>query len=255
MPRLSRKFLSGKFFHVMVQGINKEFIFNTNENKDKYKKIILKNYEKVDESELNILSYCLMSNHTHFLFFCENFPLLSTFMHKVNSAYSKYYNKSYSRVGYVFRDRFKVQEIIDMDHLYNCIRYIHNNPVKAGICSSMGDYKYSSYNEFFGLKEIINDKSIELLFGNNSNYISCFENIHVNFNSKDFLEIRDTDIKDFTNAYLSRNCISFNDIKNNKVELKIFIKEAKKETNITLTDLATFLGLSRNIVGYQYRKP
>ena len=93
-----------------------------------------------------------MSNHTHFLFFCENFSNLSDFMHKINSSYSSYYNKSQSRVGYVFRDRFNVQPIIDIDHLYNCIRYIHNNPVKAGICSSMGDYPFSSYNEFMRYK-------------------------------------------------------------------------------------------------------
>ena len=153
MPRLSRKFLYGNYFHVMVQGINKEYIFDSNENKNKYKEIIINNYEKIDNSKLNILSYCFMSNHTHFLFFCENSSILSMFMHKINSSYSKYYNKSHSRVGYVFRDRFKVQPINDMDHLYNCIRYIHNNPVKAGICASMGDYPYSSYNEFLRVKK------------------------------------------------------------------------------------------------------
>lgn len=153
MPRLSRKFLYGNFFHIMVQGINKEFIFDTNEDKNKYKNIIIKKYEDIDNSKLNILSYCIMSNHTHLLFFCEEFSLLSTFMHKINSSYSHYYNKSRSRVGYVFRDRFKVQIIKDYDHLYNCLKYIHNNPVKAGICSSMGDYPYSSYNEFLRFKK------------------------------------------------------------------------------------------------------
>ncbi len=148
MPRISRKNLSGNFFHAMVQGINREYIFNSDKNKKVYKNIIIKHYETFASHEFNILSYCLMSNHTHFLFYCNDFSQLSSFMHKVNSAYSKYYNKSSSRVGYVFRDRFRVQEITDINHLFNCLNYIHNNPVKAGMCDEMGDYPYSSYNEF-----------------------------------------------------------------------------------------------------------
>lgn len=255
MPRLSRKFLYGNFFHIMVQGINKEFIFDTSEDKNKYKNIIIKKIDDTDNSKLNILSYCIMSNHTHFLFFCEDFPFLSKFMQKINSSYSNYYNKSRSRVGYVFRDRFNVQIIKDYNHLYNCLKYIHNNPVKAGICASMEDYSYSSYNEFIGSKNIINETSIKILFGNTPDYLSCFKSIHQNFDFEDFLEVKDTDINDFTNKFLSENNVIISDIKNDKYLLKKFIKDAKKETDITLTDLSAFLGLSRNIIEYQYRKP
>ena len=106
-----------------------------------------------------------------------------------------------------------------------------------------------------GTKEIITNASIKLIFGNVSNFNNLFEAIHKNFNCDDFLELKDMDITDFTDKFLSENNISFDNIRNNKFILKKFVKEAKRETNISQTELANFLGLSRNIVGYQYRKP
>ena len=56
--------------------------------------------------------------------------------------YGRYYNKKYNRVGYVFRDRYKSEGIHREEHLYSCIRYIYNNPVKAGLCSHAKEYSY-----------------------------------------------------------------------------------------------------------------
>ena len=251
MPRLARKNLNSSIFHVMVQGINREYIFNTNNNKNTYKKIIIENY---DDYDLNILSYCLMDNHSHFLMFCEDFPVLSKFMHNINMRYSKYYNKLNNRVGYVFRDRFKIQQIMDRDQLYNCLRYIHNNPVKANICSNMEDYAYSSYNEFINKKEIINDKSLELLFGSNKNFESTFKMIHNTFDSDDFIDVKNMTISDFVDNFINENKVSLSDIKNNKCILNSFVKNAKKETDITFKDLAELLNVSVGTVVYHFNK-
>lgn len=251
MPRIPRKNLNSSFFHVMVQGINREYIFNTNENKNTYKKIIIENHENYD---LNFLSYCLMDNHSHFLMFCEDFPILSKFMHNINMKYSKYYNKLNNRVGYVFRDRFKIQQIMDRNQLYNCLRYIHNNPVKANICSHMRDYAYSSYNEFLNKKEIINDKSLELLFGTNKNFENIFTMIHNNFNSDDFIDVKNMNISDFIDNFTKEHHISLNDISNNKNMLHDFVFNAKKETNVTFKDLAKLLNVSARTVQYHYKK-
>ena len=88
------------------------------------------------------------------------------------------FNKKYKRVGYVFRDRYKAEGIYTENHLYSCIKYIHNNPVKANLCMLMKEYKYSSYNEYLKEKRIINDESIELLFGKIRDYKKDFNFIH-----------------------------------------------------------------------------
>ena len=250
MPRIARKDLNSNFLHVMVQGINKEYIFDSFQNKNKYKRIILENIKNFKFAELCILSYCFMDNHSHFLFYCDNFPTLSKFMQLTNSRYSRYYNKINNRVGYVFRDRFKVQQIMDIDQLYNCLKYIHNNPVKACICNEMSNYYFSSFNEFTGKvpRTLINEKSIKLLFGNTNDFLQQFNMIHKNFNSEDFLDIKEVNISDFTRLFLRNFSISLDEIKKNKIVMKEFIKEARKQTDVTQTELANILGISKSTV-------
>lgn len=157
MSRLPRMRMSATFFHILVQGINKSFIFNTPKEMEKYLFFISK-YKK--DYFINIIAYCIMNNHAHLLVEVKNIEDLSSFMHKINTNYAIYYNKKHDRVGYVFRNRYKSQEICNERYLYNCIAYIHNNPVKAKICKNAEEYKFSSCNEFTK-KEIIEYKKHE----------------------------------------------------------------------------------------------
>ena len=132
MPRIPKEYINTSFFHIMVQGINKEYVFNNNKDKEKYLKIMKDTKEEIND--IQIVSYCVMDNHVHILIYIEDTNNLIKFMHKVNLKYAKYYNKKYDRVGYVFRDRYKTQPIFYEKHLYQCIDYIHQNPVKAHMC-------------------------------------------------------------------------------------------------------------------------
>ena len=96
-----------------------------------------------------------MDNHVHILIKEDSIERVSHFMHKINTIYAMYFNKKYNRIGYVFRDRYKSQAIYSEKQLYTCINYIHNNPVKAGICKIASEYEYSSYNEYIENKEKI----------------------------------------------------------------------------------------------------
>ena len=69
------------------------------------------------------------------------------------------------RVGYVFRDRYYVQIITTVEQLWNCIAYIHNNPVKAEIVEKPENYNFSSYKEYKCIQDLITEESIELVFG------------------------------------------------------------------------------------------
>lgn len=177
MPRIARRSAQSCFFHIIVQGINKEQIFKETRFIEKYKEIIL---NKMENSKVNILAYCIMNNHAHFLIYSEKCEELSKFMQRLNTSYSQFYNKINRRVGYVFRDRYFSQEILSQRQLYSCLRYIHNNPVKACICKFMREYNYSSYNEFLGKRGIINRQSIELLFGTMQEFKAQFQIIHNN---------------------------------------------------------------------------
>lgn len=247
MPRIARKNSQSNFYHVIVQGINKKYIFNKRDFINKYKQIIL---SKLKESNITILAYCIMNNHAHFLIFSEKCEFLSKFMQRVNTSYSQYYNKINNRVGYVFRDRYYSQDILNTKQLYSCLKYIHNNPVKAHICSSMEQYKYSSYNEFLGKKIIINEDSINLLFGNSEDYKKDFYLIHNSVNNEDFgfNDIKDKEIKDFIMENEKKYNRNIKELKKDKNILRRLIQDARKQTDVTIIELANILDLSKSAI-------
>lgn len=253
MPRIARKNSNSNFYHIIVQGINKKYIFNESEFINKYKQIILSKKEK---SNVTILAYCIMNNHAHFLIFSEKIEYLSKFMQRVNTSYSQYYNKIHKRVGYVFRDRYYSQDILNQKHLYSCIKYIHNNPVKAHICDSMHQYQYSSYNEFFEKKMIINDDSIKLIFGKSKDYKKDFYLIHNSEDSDDFSfeDIKDKEIKEVIKEIEKRYNKKIKELKNNKIILKQIIQQMRKETDVTLVELADILNLSKSTIHNYFKR-
>ena len=247
MPRIARKNFISKFHHVIVQGINKEYIFKNSQYINTYKNIILK---KLEKSDITILSYCIMNNHAHFLIYSANIENLSKFMQRINTSYSKYYNKENNRVGYVFRDRYYTQEILDKNQLYNCMRYIHNNPVKAGIVKNFSEYKYSSYNEFTGDGKIINSESIKLLFGTSKTYINQFNQIHKVFKEESFADVdkKEKSIKDFIIEEEKRYGKKIKDIKCEKKVVKEIVKKARVQTDVTIKELATIFEIPKSTI-------
>lgn len=160
MARIPRKDIKEPFVHVMVQGINKEHIFNQEVNIKKY----LKEMKKfLMETNILVIEYCIMSNHAHFLMYVKNMNSLTKLMHKVNLKFANYYNKKNDRVGYVFRERFKVQSIKTQEHLYMCIKYIRENPVKANICDNIEAYRYTGLNQDYFENKIVAENLIEVL--------------------------------------------------------------------------------------------
>ena len=129
MPRKARKDMKTEYLHVMSQGINKEFIFRTDELKKKYKNL-LKKY--IEESNAKILSYCIMGNHAHVLFHTIEPYEVTKVMQMVNTNFAMHYNYINKRVGVVFRNRYFTQPILSKEQLtkkkfeYFCKKIIRN---------------------------------------------------------------------------------------------------------------------------------
>ena len=245
MPRIARINSQSNFHHIMVQGINKEYIFKDEFHIENYLNIIIK---KLIDSNINILAYCIMNNHTHFLIYSEKNDYLSKFMQKVNTSYSQFYNHYNKRVGYVFRDRYLSQDILSQNQLYNCLKYIHNNPVKANIVKKMSEYKYSSYKEFFGKKQIITKEGIKLLLGSSNDYMELFNFIHTTFNENDFIDIKEKEIQEFSSEFKKKYNIEIQNLYKDKYLLQVFINDARKQTDVKINELGQILGISKSTV-------
>lgn len=168
MPRMPRSDAKCKFFHIMVQGIEKKFIFSDPVSMKNYLNLITKNSIKFN---VDILAYCIMHNHAHILIHINCINDMIKFFRCVNTSYAKYFNSKTQRVGYVFRNRYKSEGIYTVKQLFNTINYIHNNPIKAKICSNATNYEYSSYNEYFKEAKIINKKILKKYFKSNHIFI------------------------------------------------------------------------------------
>lgn len=248
MPRVARKNSQICFYHIIVQGINKEPIFEKEDYIKKYKNIILQNLRK---SNVKILAYCIMNNHAHFLMHSEKTEDIGKYMQKVNTSYSNFYNKIKKRVGYVFRDRYYSQEILTQRQLYVCLKYIHNNPVKAKIVKNMWEYKYSSYTELFSNKGIIKKANLELLFQKGTDFKQQFEIIHkTKFTGEEelFWDIKEKNIKEFIMEIEEIYNKSIKELSKDKKILENIIKQARKETDVTLCELGEMLGVSKSTV-------
>jgi len=243
MARISRQNLKSLYIHSMVQGINKEYIFSTEEMKKIYKQLLKENMQK---SNLKLLSYCIMSNHSHMLMYVENFQEMSKLMQKVNTSFARIYNQKNNRVGFVFRNRFSVQQILNYQHLYNCLAYIHNNPVKAGIVKKAEDYKYSSYSEWVNQREIIDEKCNELIFGENQNYIEIFNKIHLNNEILDIEDIVETiNYEEILTKYEKNKDKSIENIINDEKILQDIVFELKTRANLSLRQISSILKINR----------
>lgn len=178
MSRVSRKSLSSKYFHVIVQGIEKKYIFQEYKTKEKYRKLLV---EKMKEHSVKILAYCIMDNHAHMLIYTEKIEELSSFMKSVNTSFALFYNRINNRVGYVFRSRFLSESIKSEAQLERTLTYIHLNPVVAGMCRFPELYLFSSYNDFIKKRMFVDSKTLQLLYLDENNYIERFKFIHYMF--------------------------------------------------------------------------
>lgn len=149
MPRVARLKSNTDIYHIMCRGLNRELLFNEDGDYLRFLELINKAKNRFN---FKLYAYCLMINHVHMILKAP-FDDLSRMMRWLNSSYALFFNAKYGRLGYVFADRFRSENIENEDYFYKCIRYVHQNPVKARICKSIKKYKYSSIHAY------IKDKS------------------------------------------------------------------------------------------------
>ena len=157
MPRTARLESKSGIYHVMLRGINRQQIFHDDEDNAKFLDTI-KICKEISLFEL--YCYCLMSNHVHILLKPQNESLANIFK-RIGSRYVYWYNLKYGRLGHLFQDRYKSETIENERHMLAVLRYIHNNPVKAGLAANVKGYRWSSYNEYINGSGII-DSSLAL---------------------------------------------------------------------------------------------
>lgn len=185
MPRKARRRSSTDIYHVMLRGINGQIIFEDNEDYQKFIQTI-QQYQEICGFQL--YAYTLMPNHIHLLI-QEGKEDLGTIFKRIGTSYVYWYNLKYKRRGHLFQDRYKSEPVEDESYFLTVLRYIHQNPIKAGIEKDIAKYPWSSYKEYIngdsicntifplGLFAEDNQSAIELFkqYNNQQNNDQCLE--------------------------------------------------------------------------------
>ena len=148
MPHRARVLSESGFYHVVPKGIADQTIFLSDE--DRYAYLTHLAQAKRDYGLL-IHAYCLMSNHVH-LAVQDPKRNLSEALKYVHENYARHYAHKIGRTGGVFRKPYWSEPIEDGKRLACAVRYIHNNPFAAGICSA-SEYEWSSVKDYLGLRK------------------------------------------------------------------------------------------------------
>lgn len=146
MPRKAREKSQSGIYHVILRGANRQEIFHEDEDSLRFLEIVEKN-AKI--SEIKVFGWCLMGNHVHLLL-GEGIEELSVTMKRIGVSFAWYYNWKYGTTGHLFQDRFRSENVENDQYLLTVIRYIHQNPVKAGMVKRVEDWKWSSCHNYYG---------------------------------------------------------------------------------------------------------
>ena len=141
--RTARRSGDSGIYHVVCRGSGRQLIFETDADRARYMNSLL---ELVSEFNAELLSWCLMDNHVHLLI-RQQIDDLSQMMRRLNSGYALYFNLVHGRSGCLFQGRYLSEPVEDDAYLMTVVRYIHQNPLKAGMTSSCS-YKWSSYDAY-----------------------------------------------------------------------------------------------------------
>jgi hypothetical protein len=175
-------------YHVYGRAVGSEILFHDTYHYESF----LFRYQLYIAPIAELWSYSLMPNHFHFALqlkdeetlikYYENkycFKSVRDKLEKLNSrqfcdyfnSYAKMYNQLHDRKGSLFIHPFKRKRITEKENLSNVIRYIHMNPVVAGLCSNPSDYIYSSYRLIMAEQPSLVERNKVLdLFGGTENF-------------------------------------------------------------------------------------
>ena len=204
MARTARKKSASGVYHVVLRGINKQSIFFDEEDREVFLNRLKLAKSEEDKKSGNVkknfelYAFCLMTNHIHLLVKEEALTVGNMFR-KILSSYVYWYNQKYKRVGNLFQDRFRSDAITNDSHMLCALRYIHQNPLKAGMVKSVGDYKWSSHSAYKSKADSFVDTELALeMLGGVARYEEFMRDIETERFSEDerLIVLSDEDVSE-----------------------------------------------------------
>lgn len=250
MPRKPRIASESGIYHIILRGINRQCIFEDEEDNVKFSQT-LHIYKEI--SEYSIHAYCLMGNHVHLLMKVGKEPLEQV-MRRICGSYVYWYNNKYERIGNLFQDRFKSEPVENDAYFLTVIRYIYQNPVKAGLVKRIEQYKWSNYNDYMSNKKNSDvEFTLDILSNNREEAKKKFVEFISKPNESICLDVEEKHrLKDEEARNIIKNLCKVSvatDLKTfDKLTRNAFLKELKETHNMSIKQIERLTGVNRGIV-------
>lgn len=164
MPRVARVDAPGALHHVMIRGLEKREIFR--DDGDRWD-LLARLCDLVPRWAGDCLGWTFMGNHVHFVLRTGPLPL-AWLMRRLNTGYALHFNRRHERVGYLLQDRFKSLILDENDDVRVLLRYVHLNPLRAGLVRDLVElerYPWCGYGALLGRRRPFAFENVGLSLG------------------------------------------------------------------------------------------
>jgi REP element-mobilizing transposase RayT len=250
LARVARKRSDSGIYHIMLRGINRQNIFEDEE--DRYKLLEILRYFDTQE-KYKVYSYCLMGNHVHLLL-KEAEDSISDAVKRISSTYVLWYNKKYKRYGHLFQDRFKSEPVENLAYFLTVLRYIHQNPIKAGIVSNILETNWTSYYDYISENSFIDiDFALDIFSLDRDKAIELYINYMDEGNKDKCLDLEDrsyVDDQEIISYLKSIDVPSISYLQQMDVASRnLIIKKLKNLESVSIRQVSRVTGLSKSVIG------
>lgn len=246
MPRIARKKSNSGIYHIIMRGINRQIIFRDNEDANRYIQTLAMFQKKCG---YKIYAYCLMGNHVHLLME-EIEEDIGDSIKRISVSYVYWYNWKYERCGHLYQDRYRSETVEDDRYFLTVLRYIHQNPIKAGLVISPGEYRWSSYREYLGSGHFIDkDFALKLFHSDQNVALQEFKKFHQIVSNDNCLEISEKAIRKDSEAEALIKAISglnsCQELKEVDRARQIVIFQALAKEGLSVMQVSRLTGIGR----------
>ncbi len=187
MARQARQESSTGYYHLMMRGINGEGIFGQDRDKVHFLELFS---EQQEAGFLSLAAWCIMDTHIHAIVQAKKAALAAA-AKVVSIKYARHYNRTQARLGPVFCGRFRSERIEDENYLLGTVRYVHMNPVKAGLVWSPHEFQRSSFLDYMGSAKHLHPAEKSFVLGFFGGDLSKFTSFHDRADDNEYLETRE----------------------------------------------------------------
>lgn len=245
MPRQPRKKSETGIYHIMIKGIDGRNIFVEGKDRKKFMTQLLKAREK---GSFDLLAFCLMDNHVHLLL--EEKEEIGTAVKRITVGYVLWHNYKYGRSGHLLQNRYQSEPVETDAYLLTVARYIHQNPVKAGLVKKAKDYPWSSYPQYIEAykgKNVYIDPKRFMDYFNTQEEFELFMNAQQDDKCLEYQPTGKVTDEDLAEIIQQKYHINLNQ-KLTKEERVQLIRQLYENETTSIRQLARVLGVSKGVI-------